>query len=122
MKRSSGSRAVDASARKSMLLRHGSGGLTHLETKNLWVQETVKSTHIKVCEDCERSECCRFSGMFLCDKHLARSHETHQLRPDRQPGTSSCRSELSLTTPAVTALDMTARMLESVGDMFCPEC
>ena len=40
--------ALDASACKSMLLRHGSGGLKHLETKNLWVQEAVKSKHIKV--------------------------------------------------------------------------
>ena len=40
--------AVDASACKSMLLRHGSRGLKHLETKNLWVQEAVKSKHIKV--------------------------------------------------------------------------
>ena len=54
-------------------------------------------------EDCESSECCRFSGVFLCDKHLTRSHETHQLRADRQPGTRS-RSEQSLTTPTVTAL------------------
>ena len=36
------------SACESMLLRHGSGGLKHLETKNLWVQEAVKSKHIKV--------------------------------------------------------------------------
>ena len=40
--------ALDASACKSMLLRHGSGGLKHLETKNSWVQEAVKSKHIKV--------------------------------------------------------------------------
>ena len=63
--------ALDASACRSMLLRHGSGGLKHLETKNLWVQEAVKSKTHQSCEDCERSECCRFVGMFLCDKHLA---------------------------------------------------
>ena len=62
--------ALDASACKSMLLLHGSGGLKHLETKNLWVQEAVKSKHNQSCEDSERSECCRFVGMFLCDKHL----------------------------------------------------
>ena len=40
--------AVDASACKSMLFWHGSGGLKQLETKNLWIQEAVKSKHIKV--------------------------------------------------------------------------
>ena len=40
--------AVDAPACKSMLLSHGSQDLRHLETKNLWVQEAVKSKHIKV--------------------------------------------------------------------------
>ena len=40
--------AVDSSACKSMLLRHGSGGLKHVETKNFWEQEAVQSKHIKL--------------------------------------------------------------------------
>ena len=40
--------AVDASACKSTLLRHGPGGVKHLETKNLWVQEAIRERGIKV--------------------------------------------------------------------------
>ena len=40
--------AVYASACMAMLLRHGSGGLTRVETKNLWVQEATKSQHFEV--------------------------------------------------------------------------
>ena len=39
---------VDSSACRGMLLRHGSGRVKHLSTKQLWVQEAVRSFGIDV--------------------------------------------------------------------------
>ena len=39
---------VDASACKSILMRKGSGGLKHVEVKQLWVQEAVANKLIQV--------------------------------------------------------------------------
>ena len=39
---------VDAAACKGILLRRGAGGVKHLETKFLWVQEAIQTKHIKV--------------------------------------------------------------------------
>ena len=39
---------VDATACKGILLRHGAGGLKHLETKVLWSQERITQYGIKV--------------------------------------------------------------------------
>ena len=69
---------VYASACKSMLLRHGSGGLTHVETKNLWVQEAMQSNHIKV----TKMNAADLVDMLLFCQHTAGSHETHQLQSD----------------------------------------
>ena len=71
--------AVDASACKSMLLRHGSGGLKHLETKNLLVLEAVKSKHIKVVKIAREVNAADSLARFSAGKRLARSHDTHQL-------------------------------------------
>ena len=58
--------ALDASACKSMLLRHGSGGFeTSRDQEFVGSRGRQVETH-QSCEDCERSECCRFVGMFLC--------------------------------------------------------
>ena len=102
MERSSGSR----SGRFRVQVHAAPAWLWRLETSR--DQELVGSRGRQVethqsCEDCERSECCGFVGMFFCGKRLARSHETHQLRADRQPGTRACRSKLLVTTPAATA-------------------
>ena len=53
--------------------------------------------------------------MFLCGKRLSRSHETHEVRADRQPGTRSCRSKLSVTTPSATALGIKDCQAEGEG-------
>ena len=61
--------ALDASACKSMLLRHGSGGLKHLETKNLWVQEAVKS--MKVARDVNAADSLAcFSATNILRDHM----------------------------------------------------
>ena len=39
---------VDAAACKGILLRRGAGGVKHLETKFLWVQEAIQSKKIRV--------------------------------------------------------------------------
>ena len=82
-------RAVDAFARKSMLLRHGAGGFKHVETKNLWVPEAAHSKDIEVVKIAQ----CMHAAMFLRDQHVAPSHETHQLRVGRPSGTRPCWAE-----------------------------
>ena len=39
---------VDASVCKSILLRKGPGGVKHVDTKHLWVQEFIRRKNIKV--------------------------------------------------------------------------
>ena len=40
--------AVGASTCKSILLRRGPGGIEHLDTKQLWVQEAITEKRIRV--------------------------------------------------------------------------
>ena len=96
--------ALDASACKSMLLRHGSGGLKHLETKNLWVQEAVKSKHIKVVKIAREVNAADSLACFSATNILRDHMRLVNCELNRQPGTRSCQNKLSLTYQAVTAL------------------
>ena len=102
-----------------MLLRRGSGGLNHLETKNLWAQEAVKSKHIKVVKIAREVNAAGSLAFFSATNILHGHHETHQSRVDRQPGTRSCRSELSLATPAMKALGIKDCQAEGERCLHC---
>ena len=59
--------AVDASTSKSILLRRGPGGMKHLDTKQLWVQEAITE---KRTEDQPRGETRRHTGVVhKCQGH-----------------------------------------------------
>ena len=52
---------VDASACKGMLLRHGSGRVKHLATKQLWAQGAIEAYSVVVCKNPSVSERRRYS-------------------------------------------------------------
>ena len=86
--------------------------------ENLWVQEAVKSKHIKVVKIAREVNAADSLACFSAT-HILRDHETRQLRADRQPGTRSCRSELSLAYPAVTVLGIKDCQAEGAGEGVC---
>ena len=68
--------AVDASACKSMVHRHGSGGLKHMDTENLRYRKLFRELAREV-------HAADSLASVLCDQLVAIPHEARQLRADR---------------------------------------
>ena len=66
--------AVDASTCKSILLRRGPGGIKHLDTKQLWVQEAITEKSIRVLkinrEENPADTLASYSNAKVMQKHI----------------------------------------------------